>query len=55
MVQFRVITEPYHSDAYFKGVGLSLIVCVDLYVYELSFMTNRGYCAESSGKQSVAR
>jgi hypothetical protein len=38
----------------FRGVDLSLIVCVDLSVYELNFMTNKGYCAESSGKQSVA-
>jgi hypothetical protein len=39
----------------FKGVVLSLIVCVDLSVYELNFMTDKGYCAELSGKQSVAR
>jgi hypothetical protein len=38
----------------FRGVDLSLIVCVDLSVYELNFMTDKGYCAESSGKQSVA-
>ena len=39
----------------FKGVDLSLIVCVDLSIYELNFMTDKGYCTESSGKQSVAR
>ena len=33
----------------FRGVDLSLIFCVDLSVYELNFMTNKGYCAESSG------
>jgi hypothetical protein len=38
----------------FRGVDLSLIVCVDLYVCELIFMTDKGYCAESSGQQSVA-
>jgi hypothetical protein len=38
----------------FRGVDLSLIVCVDLSVYELNFMTDKGYCAESSGQQSVA-
>jgi hypothetical protein len=39
----------------FIGVGLSLIVYVDLPVYELNFMTNKRYCAESSGQHSVAR
>ena len=39
---------------FFRGFDLSLIVCVDLSVYELNFMTNKGYCAESSGQQSVA-
>jgi hypothetical protein len=39
---------------FFRGVDLSLIVCVDLSVYELNFMTDRGYRVESSGKQSVA-
>jgi hypothetical protein len=38
----------------FRGVDLSLIVCVYLSFYELIFMTNKGYCAESSGQQSVA-
>jgi hypothetical protein len=38
----------------FRGVDLSLIFCVDLSVYELNFMTDKGYCAESSGKQYVA-
>jgi hypothetical protein len=38
----------------FRGVDLSLIVCVDLSFYELDFTTDKGYCAESSGKQSVA-
>jgi hypothetical protein len=38
----------------FRGVGLSLIVCVDLSVYELNFMNDKGYCAESSGQQFVA-
>jgi hypothetical protein len=37
----------------FRGVDLSLIVCVDLYVYELNFMNDKGYCAKSSGHQSV--
>jgi hypothetical protein len=37
----------------FRGVDLSLIVCVELYVYELNFMTDKGYCVELSGKQSV--
>jgi hypothetical protein len=35
---------------FFRGVDLSLIVCVDLSVCELVFMTDKGYCAESSGK-----
>jgi hypothetical protein len=39
---------------FFIGVELSLIVCVDLSICELVFMTNKGYCAESSGQQSVA-
>jgi hypothetical protein len=38
----------------FRGVDLSFIVCVDLSVYELNFMTDKGYCAESSEQQSVA-
>jgi hypothetical protein len=38
----------------FRGVDLSLIVCVDLSIYELYFMIDKGYCAESSGQQSVA-
>ena len=38
----------------FRGVDLSLIVYVDLNVYELNFVTDKGYCAESSGQQSVA-
>jgi hypothetical protein len=38
----------------FRGVDLSLIVYVDLFVYELISMTDKGYCAESSGQQSVA-
>jgi hypothetical protein len=38
----------------FQRFDLSLIVCVDLSVCELVFMTDKGYCAESSGKQSVA-
>jgi hypothetical protein len=38
-----------------RGVDLYLIVCVDLSVYELNFMSDKGYCAESSGQQSVAR
>jgi hypothetical protein len=38
----------------FKGVDLSLIVCVDLSFYELNFMTDKGYCAKLSGKQSMA-
>jgi hypothetical protein len=29
----------------FRGVDLSLIVCVDLFVSELVFMTDKGYCA----------
>jgi hypothetical protein len=37
----------------FRGVDLSLIVCVDLYVYELDFMIDKRYCANSSGNQSV--
>jgi hypothetical protein len=37
----------------FRGVDLSLIVCVDLFVYELNFMTDKGYYVESSGKQSA--
>jgi hypothetical protein len=39
----------------FIGVDLSLIVCVDLFVCELVFMTDKGYCAKSSGKKFVAR
>jgi hypothetical protein len=39
----------------FRGVDLSLIVCVDLFVYELNFMTNKGYFAELSGQQSMER
>jgi hypothetical protein len=35
----------------FRGVDLSLIVYVDLPVYELNFMTDKGYCF---GKQSMA-
>jgi hypothetical protein len=38
----------------FRGVDLSLIVYIDLSIYELNFMTDKGYCAESSGQQSVA-
>jgi hypothetical protein len=38
-----------------KGVDLSLIACVDLSVCELVFMTDKSYCAESSGKQSMER
>jgi hypothetical protein len=38
----------------FRGVDLSLIVCVDFFVYELNFMTDKEYCAESSGNQFVA-
>jgi hypothetical protein len=38
----------------FRGVDLSLIVCVDLSVCKLIFMTDKGYCAESSGQQSMA-
>jgi hypothetical protein len=37
----------------FRGVDLSLIVCVDLSICELVFMTDKGYCAKSSGQQSV--
>jgi hypothetical protein len=39
---------------FFRGVDLSLIVCVDLFVCELNFMTDKGYCAESNGQRSVA-
>jgi hypothetical protein len=39
---------------FFRGVDLSLIVCVDLSVCELVFMTDKVYRAESSGKQSMA-
>jgi hypothetical protein len=38
----------------FRCVDLSLIVYVDLFVYELNFMNDKRYCAELSGKQSVA-
>jgi hypothetical protein len=38
----------------FRGVDLFLIVCVDLFVYELNFMIDKGYCADLSGQQSVA-
>jgi hypothetical protein len=38
----------------FRDVDLSLILCVDLFVYELNFMTDKGYCADSSGKQYMA-
>ena len=38
----------------FKGVDLYLIVCVDLSVYQLNFNSDKGYCAESSGKQYMA-
>jgi hypothetical protein len=38
----------------FRGVDITLIVYVDLSVYELKFMTDKGYCAFSSGQQSVA-
>ena len=38
----------------FRGVDLCWIVYVDLSVYELNFMTTKGYCAESSGQQSMA-
>jgi hypothetical protein len=34
----------------FKGFDLSLIVCVDLSIYELNFMIDKGYYAESSGQ-----
>jgi hypothetical protein len=34
---------------------LCLIVCVDLFVCELYFMIDKGYCVESSVKQSMAR
>jgi hypothetical protein len=37
-----------------RGVDLSLIVWVDLSFYELNFMTDKGYFAESSGKPFVA-
>jgi hypothetical protein len=37
-----------------RGVDLSLIVCVDLSVYELNFMTDKGYCAKLSGQHSMA-
>jgi hypothetical protein len=30
----------------FRGVDLSLIVYVDLSVYELNFMTDKEYCAK---------
>jgi hypothetical protein len=39
---------------FFRGVDLSLIVCVDFSVCDLVFMTDKGHCAESSGQQSVA-
>jgi hypothetical protein len=39
---------------FFKGVDLSLIVCVDLFVCELIFITDKGYYVESSGQQYVA-
>ena len=38
----------------FRGVDLSLIVYVDLFVYDLNFMIHKGYCAELSGQQSMA-
>ena len=38
----------------FRGVDLYLIVCVDLSVCELDFMTEKGYCGDSSGQQYVA-
>jgi hypothetical protein len=38
----------------FRGVDLSLIVFVDLSLYELNFMTDKEYCVESNGQQSVA-
>jgi hypothetical protein len=37
----------------FRGVDLSLIVHVDLSIYELNSMTDKGYCAELSGQQSI--
>jgi hypothetical protein len=45
--------NPIIQALIFRGVDLSLIVCVDLYVYKSNFMADKGYCAESSGKQSV--
>jgi hypothetical protein len=33
--------EPYHSEACFKGVDLSLIVRVYLYVYGSSFIDDK--------------
>ena len=33
----------------FRGVDLYLIVCVDLSVYELNFINDKGYFTESSG------
>ena len=50
----RFKAEPYHSDACFRGVDLSLIVCVYFSVYELSFIADKGYCPESNWQQSVA-
>jgi hypothetical protein len=38
----------------FRSVDLSLTVCVDLSIYELNFMIDKGYYAESSGKQTAA-
>jgi hypothetical protein len=48
-------SKPNHTIqmVFFIGVDLSLIVFVDLFVYELNFMTDKGYCGESSGKQSM--
>jgi hypothetical protein len=38
----------------FRGVDPSLIVCVELSIYELNFTTDKGYCVKSSGKKFVA-
>jgi hypothetical protein len=47
-------TEPNFSDACFRGVDPSLIVCVFLSICELSFIADKGYLADSNWQQFVA-
>jgi hypothetical protein len=43
---FRGVDSSF-SNACFRGVDSSLIVCVFLFVCELSFMVDKGYLAKS--------